>query len=102
METSNMAAQSFGNRAQYITSATSPDRQVGYFLALGIFIAPYIFGWFVLRAGYSTLARALAFGWCLIVLTAAFSMHSTDQVPASLSGLKKVAADNAISEVEAA
>ncbi|MGH6630912.1 MAG: hypothetical protein ACREB3_14380, partial [Burkholderiales bacterium] len=98
----NMVAQSFGNRTQYITVAAPPDRKVGYLLALGILIAPYIFGWLVLRAGYSTMARAVAFGWCLVVLTATFSMHSADKVPAPLSGTQKAAAEQAISEMQAA
>ena len=68
-----MVAQSFGNRAQYVTAVAPSQRPVGYLLALGIFIAPYVFGWLVLRAGYSTLARVVAFGWCMAVLVAAFS-----------------------------
>jgi hypothetical protein len=75
---------------------------VGYLLALGILVAPYIFGWFVLRAGYSTLARAVALGWSLVVLTGAFTMHSNDQDPPLLSGAQKVAAERSISEMESA
>lgn len=97
-----MVAQSFGNRAQYVTAVAPSQRPVGYLLALGIFIAPYIFGWFVLRAGYSTLARVVAFGWCFIILTTAITMHSADQVAVPLSGSKKEAADKAISEMESA
>ena len=81
-----MVAQSFGNRAQYVTAVAPSQRPVGYLLALGIFIAPYIFGWLVLRAGHSTLARVVAFGWCLSVLVAAFSaqpVHSTMHVAGS-------------------
>lgn len=97
-----MVAQSFGNRAQYVTAVSPSQRPVGYLLALGIFIAPYIFGWLVLRAGYSAKARIVTFGWCFIVLTAAFSMHSNDQVAVPLSGSKKEAADKAIAEMESA
>jgi hypothetical protein len=80
-----MTTQSFGGRALHVTTAAPSHRPVGYLLALGILVAPYIFGWFVLRAGYSTLARTFAFGWCLVVLIAAFSANSGKH-PASFVG----------------
>ena len=94
-----MVAQSFGSRAQYVTVVSPSQRPVGYLLALGIFIAPYIFGWLVLRAGYSAKARIVTFGWCFIILTATLSMNSTDHIPVPLSGSKKESADKAISEM---
>jgi hypothetical protein len=40
-----------------------PRRRVGFLLGFGIFLLPFIFAWFTLRRGYSTLARVLSFGW---------------------------------------
>ncbi len=42
-----------------------PDapRRVSVGLSIGIALAPFIFGWFLLREGYSTLARAVGLGW---------------------------------------
>ena len=85
METTNLVTQSFGNRAKYVTAVSPSQRPVGYLMALGIFIAPYIFGWFVLRAGYSNFARVVAFGWCLAVLVTAFSANP-GKLPESLVG----------------
>jgi len=38
-------------------------RKVGGLLGLGIFVMPYIFSWFTLRAGYSKTARIVSFAW---------------------------------------
>jgi hypothetical protein len=46
----------------------APSRKVGILLGIGIFVMPYIFSWFTLRKGHSTLARGLAFGWFVLVL----------------------------------
>jgi hypothetical protein len=36
---------------------------VGFWLAIGILFAPYVFAWALLRRGYSGLARGLGFAW---------------------------------------
>jgi hypothetical protein len=45
-------------------------RKLSFLLASGIFICPFIFSWLTLRNGYSTIVRAIAFGWfsCLAML----------------------------------
>ncbi|MDR3526903.1 MAG: hypothetical protein P4L57_06450 [Rhizomicrobium sp.] len=42
---------------------TDQTRKVGFWLGLGIFLAPYIFAWFVLRNGYSQTVRTISLGW---------------------------------------
>ncbi|MFT4179272.1 MAG: hypothetical protein QM612_07390 [Thermomonas sp.] len=44
-----------------------PTRKVGILLFIGILFLPYIFVWFLLRKGHSTLARTLGFGWLLLL-----------------------------------
>lgn len=45
-----------------ITEAT-PTRRVSTRLKIGVIFLPLVFAWFLLRRGYSSLARVLAFGW---------------------------------------
>ncbi|HWT51685.1 MAG TPA: Ltp family lipoprotein [Caulobacter sp.] len=47
------------------SQASGATRRVGAALGIGIFLLPWIFAWFLLRRGYSTLARLIAFGWLL-------------------------------------
>jgi hypothetical protein len=49
-------------------------RKVSILLGLGIFFFPFIFSWFTLRRGYSTLARVIVFSWLLISLYFAFNV----------------------------
>lgn len=42
-------------------------RKVGILLGLGIFFIPFIFSWFTLRKGHSTLSKVLAFVWLGVV-----------------------------------
>lgn len=51
--------------------AADCDRKVSVPLAIGIVLLPGLFVWFLLRAGHSTRARAVGFGWVgfLILLT---------------------------------
>lgn len=44
------------------------DREVSILLGLGIFFLPYIFSWFTLRQGYTTLSRVLSFGWMILLI----------------------------------
>lgn len=44
------------------------ERTIGALLAIGIILFPFIFGWVVLRRGYSGVARALALGWMSLIL----------------------------------
>lgn len=49
-------------------TAPAPVRKVGLWLAVGIIFLPWIFSWFTLRKGHSTVARALAMVWVGIVI----------------------------------
>lgn len=44
------------------------ERSVSILLGMGIFFMPYIFSWFTLRQGYSTLARFVSFGWMIFFI----------------------------------
>ena len=47
------------------------QRRVGWLLGIGIFLVPYVFVWWLLRKGHSTLSRVLGFGWlalCVLIL----------------------------------
>lgn len=52
---------------------TQGERKVGILLAIGIFVFPYLFAWFTLRKGHSTLSRVLAFVWMIVIVGAAIS-----------------------------
>ena len=39
------------------------NRKVGVLLGIGILLAPYIFSWFTLRKGHTTLSRVISFIW---------------------------------------
>ena len=45
------------------SSSSSSSRKVGFWLAIGILIMPYIFAWFTLRKGHSVLSRIVSFLW---------------------------------------
>lgn len=52
------------------SSQKSEHKAVSPLLAIGIFFFPFIFSWFLLKEGYSRLARGIAFGWlafCLVI-----------------------------------
>lgn len=50
--------------------ANTPTKRVSWPLAAGIFLAPYIFVWWLLRKGYGTHARAIGFSWTAIFFIA--------------------------------
>lgn len=43
-------------------------RKVSVPLAIGIFIFPLLFSWFVLKKGYSVIARLVSFGWLVLMV----------------------------------
>lgn len=43
-----------------------PLRRLSLLLLIGIIFIPYIFAWFTLRKGYSSLTRLLCFGWLIL------------------------------------
>ncbi len=57
------------------------QRKVGAALGIGILLLPWLFSWFVLRRGYSTLARIVSFAWLLVfVLIVLGGQQSSNQV----------------------
>jgi len=64
--------------SQPVTSSTSAlpkvatvqntSREIGWKLALGIIVAPYVFGWALIRPGYSNVARAITTAWGLFMV----------------------------------
>lgn len=60
-------------------SGQAPARKVSLLLAIGIIFVPIVFAWFLLRKGYSTVARGVGFGW----LTLTIIMFATSPEPAA-------------------
>lgn len=57
------------NRASAMNEATDTSpRAVSPLLTIGIFLAPPIFAWFLLRKGYSVMARTISFSWMAVLL----------------------------------
>lgn len=56
-------------------AATPPatSRKVGIWLGIGIFLLPFVFSWFTLRKGHSSLARVISFIWLAVVIVVGFS-----------------------------
>ena len=48
----------------------SQKREIKPLLALGIFFLPFIFAWFTLRKGHTSLSKIISFGWLLFMLVA--------------------------------
>ncbi|MBT8768741.1 OB-fold putative lipoprotein [Metapseudomonas boanensis] len=46
------------------------NRSVGFWLGAGIFLAPIVFVWFLLRQGHSTTSRVIGFAWLAFALFA--------------------------------
>lgn len=59
------------------------DRKVGVPLGMGIFLAPHIFAWFTLRAGYSQAVRVRSFAWLAVVSIAVASQPSPSKLQPS-------------------
>lgn len=51
-------------------ASLSVSKEVSLALGIGIFLAPYIFSWFLLRDGYTKTSRYIAFGWLAFVMFA--------------------------------
>ena len=63
-------------------------KKVGFLLFIGIFFMPYIFSWFTLKKGRSTLSKVLSFGWMAIfILSMAFA---PPEPPKTAAGLEKL------------
>lgn len=49
-----------------MTPREGEQRKVGF--ALGLLFFPYVFAWFTLRQGHSTLTRVASFAWMAVML----------------------------------
>lgn len=52
--------------------SNNSSRSVGFWLATGILIMPYVFAWLTLQQGYSVLSRVVSFLWmvcCLLIIS---------------------------------
>ena len=58
----------FNNDIPPPLSYQNDSRKVSIMLGLGIFFLPYIFSWFTLRQGHTTLARVISFGWMILLI----------------------------------
>lgn len=71
------------------------QRKVGFLLGLGIFFLPFIFSWFTLRRGYSTLAKIIAFCWLgAMIVSIAVQPPQSKQVSSTSPDTKKSVASN--------
>ena len=48
----------------------SNQRQVSIVLGIGIFFIPFLFAWFTIRQGYSTVSRAISMVWMIVYIFA--------------------------------
>lgn len=61
------------------SAATKKEqRKVGAGLGIGILLLPVVFSWFLLKSGYSVLARVLSFGWLAFWVLFAIGSGSTN------------------------
>lgn len=66
------------------------QRKVGAGLGIGILLLPVVFSWFLLRSGYSVLARLVGFGW--LALWALFAIGSGSSDPQTVASTSSQAA----------
>jgi len=89
------------NAMECVMSSTATEQQqrkVGVGLFLGVFFLPFIFAWFLLRKGHSTLARVLGFSWLVIPFALAGMAPPSDTQVASSDGVKTSPAQAATQE----
>jgi len=58
--------------------AVHEKKKVSILLGIGIFLVPFLFSWFTLKKGHTTLSRVLAFSWMGIILIS-FMSETPDQ-----------------------
>lgn len=65
-----------------IVSARKPlpegQRRVSVLLGIGIFLLPWLFAWFLLRKGHSTLSRVVGFIWLALIILVTFTPKAPD------------------------
>ncbi len=79
-----------------------PQRPVGALLGIGIFLFPLIFVWFLLRAGYSTMARVIGFAWTALTLVSFFALAGSSTGADQSAAAPQEAAGAESAEPEAA
>ena len=68
MPVNQQPPNNFSAQANPIPTNTVPNKKVGILLGIGILFIPYIFSWFTLQKGYSSLSKIVPFGWLGVVL----------------------------------
>lgn len=61
-------------------------RKVGFLLGIGILLVPFVFVWFLLRKGYSPLARIVGFGWLVLAVLIVASQQGAGGAATGSSG----------------
>lgn len=59
----------------------APARKVSILLGIGIALCPLIFAWFTLRKGHTQRARAIAFGYLVLLTIWSFNRAPTPKTP---------------------
>lgn len=83
-------------------SAAESTRKISVPLLIGIIFLPFIFSWFLLREGYSTVARVVALGWAAIALLALLTSGGDETQSAEVAETVAVAAENTNASKQAA
>ena len=63
MPANQQSFRNFTAQANPTTANSIPTKRVGILLGIGILFMPYIFSWFTLQKGYSSLARIVSLSW---------------------------------------
>lgn len=80
---------------------SSAARKVGAALGIGILVLPWIFAWFLVRRGYSNIARLISFGWMLtVIIFAIVGGGRSDQAATSSFAPAAPAAKETVPELE--
>jgi len=66
-------------------------RKVGAALGIGILLLPWIFAWFLLRKGYSPVARVISFVWMAIFFLIVMGNGSSSNQPVTASAASTTA-----------
>lgn len=62
------------------------QRRVSVLLGVGIFLLPWLFAWFLLRKGHSTLSRVVGFIWLALIVLVTFAPRAPDGAPPAKAG----------------
>lgn len=58
------------------TEGAQVTRSVGAALGIGVLLLPFVFAWFTMRKGHSTVARVISFGWLILIIISVVTLRS--------------------------